>query len=184
MSETQQPKPSRGFSREMIVALSANAVSIITLLIFIYQTNLMREQQHISVWPYLEWLPSCCSEEFGAYIQVENKGIGPAAVQSVTVRLNGKEMNSVEELFTEAIGHNDFFYYTSTVESRVLAPGEKIKMIAIPDKETAFKVDSTLRRKGLEIEICYCSVYEDCWTCTGTSSTATKRCTRSEVIRF
>lgn len=184
MPETQQPQRSRGFSKEMIVALSANAVSIITLLIFIYQTNLMREQQHISVWPYLEWLPSCCSEEFGAYIQVENKGIGPAAVQSVTVRLNGKEMNSVEELFTEAVGHSNFDYYTSTVESRVLAPGEKIKMISIPDINWAVKVDSVLRRNGLEIEICYCSVYEDCWTCTGTSSMPTKRCTRSGVIKF
>ncbi len=93
MSEQQQPKFSWRFSKEMIVALSANAVSIITLLIFIYQTNLMREQQHVSVWPHLELLPSCCSEEFGGFLQVENKGIDPATVQSVTVKFKGKEVH-------------------------------------------------------------------------------------------
>ncbi|MBK7873554.1 MAG: hypothetical protein IPJ74_24265 [Saprospiraceae bacterium] len=184
MPEEPKPKSTWRFSKEMIVALSANAVSIITLLIFIYQTNLMREQQHVAVWPCLEWLPSCCTEEFGGYLQVENKGIGPAAVQSVNVQFKGKSVNSIDELFTMAVGHSNFEYYTSTVESRVLAPGEKIKMFTIPNLEWASKVDSVLRRNNFEVEICYCSVYMDCWKCRGTSNEPVKKCIRKEVINF
>ncbi|MEL7162471.1 MAG: hypothetical protein AAFN92_17065, partial [Bacteroidota bacterium] len=41
------------FKRENIVSISAICVSVLTLLVFIYQTNLIRQQQFLSVYPYL-----------------------------------------------------------------------------------------------------------------------------------
>lgn len=172
------------FSRDLLITLSANAVSIVTLLIFVYQTNLMRDQQHMSVWPYLEWLPSCCTVGVGGYLEIENKGVGPAIIQSVEVRYDSQEVKSVQELFTKAIGTDRFNYSTSTVDSRVMTPGETIRMYSISDINWAFQVDSILRRHNLEINICYCNVYKECWMCKGTSTEPTKKCPKREVVRF
>lgn len=161
-------KTPRKIKTESIVAFAAIFVSIATLMVYLYQAHIMQKQQHTSVWPYVEWLFNNEKNQF--YITVENKGIGPALIKSARLELNGKQMRGNSEFFKVLLGNSNFKFSNSTVEGRVLSPGEKVELFHIYDSAKARAVDSLLRNSSeheFSLFICYCSVYDDCWTTDG-----------------
>lgn len=154
---------------EVAVAFAAIFVSTATLFVYIYQARIMQTQQQVAVWPYVEWLPSW--GDHGFYVEVSNKGIGPALVKKVTIKLDGKEMSDLTELFQVLTDSSfqDFGY--STIQGRVLAAGEQMTAFVISDKEIANRIREELTKRNFEYEICYCSVFNDCWVSRGTKIT-------------
>lgn len=157
---------------EVVVAFSAIFVSIATLFVYMYQARIMQNQLHTSVWPYIEWLYSNAENEF--VITVENKGIGPAIIKDVTMKLDSAVVGSNSSLFKKLLGHSNFDFINSTVKGRVILPGEKVEMVHIYDSAAAHAVDSLLlwtnSKHTFELVICYCSVYDDCWKTDGTKA--------------
>lgn len=151
---------------ELVVAFAAIFVSTASLFVYLYQARIMQIQQHVSVWPYVEWLPSW--GDHGLYLEVTNKGIGPALVKKVTIKLDGKEVRNLSELFLHLTdsAFQDFGY--STVQGRVIAAGEQVRAFDIGDKATADRIREELNKRSFEYEICYCSVFNDCWVSRGT----------------
>jgi hypothetical protein len=89
----------------------------------------------------------------------------------VTIKLDGEEMNGLSELFqvlTDS-AFQDFGY--STIQGRVLAAGEQMQAFIISDKEIANRIREELTQRNFEYEICYCSVFNDCWVSKGTQIT-------------
>lgn len=160
---------------EFIVSFSAIFVSIATLFVYIYQARIMQKQQHTSVLPYVEWLYSNAGDEF--LISVENKGIGPAFVKGLTMKLDDQPVGSNSALFKKLLGTTSFSFINSTVDGRVISPGEKIELVHVYDSAQANAIDSLLLWNNsphkFSLEICYCSVYNDCWTTDGTHSKET-----------
>jgi hypothetical protein len=163
---TPSPVKTKTFSSELIVALAAIFVGVATLFVYIYQARIMQHQQYASVWPYIEWV-TYSSDTEGFFIQVENKGVGPAIIKSVKMKLNGKQLNDNQELFKAMIGIDDFDYDQSTVEGRVIAAREIIKPFFIPDSVIANKFNAAWKKNKFSLEICYCSIYGECWTSYG-----------------
>lgn len=157
---------------EMMVAFSAIFVSIATLFVYMYQARIMQNQLHTSVWPYVEWLYNNADNEFS--ITVENKGIGPAIIKEVTMKLDTQVVRSNSELFKILLGNSNFSFINSTVMGRVILPGEKVEMVHVYDSAAAKAIDSLLlwsnSKHTFELEICYCSVYDDCWKTNGTKA--------------
>lgn len=79
------------WNSERILSLSAMSISFITLIIFIYQTNLMSKQNYLSILPYLQISTSNDSENSSFSISVMNHGVGPAIIESVIFKPQGKE---------------------------------------------------------------------------------------------
>jgi hypothetical protein len=155
------------FKSQSIVAFAAIFVSIATLIVYLYQAHIMQRQQVTSVWPYLQWGFTDTAD--GVYIHLENKGIGPAIVKKVTLKLDGDEFKSFGKLF-EALGDTTFETYTySTVSNKVLAPGEAIRPFFVKDWRKGEELLEGLRTHSFEYLICYCSVYGDCWSSSGLS---------------
>lgn len=153
---------------EYLVAISAIFVSIATLAVYMYQARIMQNQQHTSVWPYVQWKYNNANNEFVVY--VENKGIGPGLIRDTQLTLDGKEMKSNSHLFRTLVGSSNFNYVNSTVEGVVISPGERIELFHIFDSAYAKKFDSLIVQNRLhqfKFTICYCSVYDDCWTSNG-----------------
>jgi hypothetical protein len=168
--ETDQPEVSpaknsrSAFKTEFIVALAAIVVSVMTMLVYIYQAKIMREQQHTSVWPYLEWIMSTGQ---GFSITVINKGVGPAIIKSTSFKLDGKPLNGVDELLTGIFGNIDSLSRSEiAIDNRVIAPSEQLEIFNIFDGPATRKIDRTIYRR-IEYEICYCSIYDECWTSKG-----------------
>jgi len=91
-------KSKKGFRSEHWVALTAIFVSLATLTVYIYQARLMQRQQHASVWPFVECMPSFY-EGVGLQYIAENKGVGPALIKKVTYTFAGNQTESLDSLF-------------------------------------------------------------------------------------
>jgi hypothetical protein len=178
------PKKAR-IKPEMIIALCATFVSIATLIVYIYQARvmirqaeIMQSQQHVSVWPFLETLITTMvstEKPDEAYYEIENKGIGPAIVKNVTIKVDGVVMKDNNELFESMIGKTDTLSISTTqVKNRVIAAGEKIRIFHIIGDDLVKRFAIAFQKKKFEYIVCYCSVYDDCWTSNGSKVTEGK----------
>jgi hypothetical protein len=76
-------------STDRLVSLSAMFIGLATLFIVVYQTQLQRAAQTASVLPYLMIALQANSES--TYITLRNTGVGPALIESVAIRYQGRE---------------------------------------------------------------------------------------------
>ncbi len=175
MQENEDVQNKKRLKPEMIIALCATFVSIATLVVYIYQARvmirqaeIMQSQQHVSVWPYLETLITTMvtsDKPDEAYYEIENKGIGPAIVKQVIIKVDDVVMKGNKEVFEAMIGKTDTLSISTTaVKSRVIAPGEKIRAFHIIGDDLVKRFAIAFQKKKFEYIICYCSVYDECWT--------------------
>jgi hypothetical protein len=78
------------WNTDKIVSLSAMAVGVGSLVIILYQTKLMREQQRASALPYL--MMAVQSNKDTTFLTLRNAGIGPAMLDDVRVRYKGQDL--------------------------------------------------------------------------------------------
>ncbi len=151
---------------ELLLAATAMVVSLSTLGVYLYQAKVMGEQQRTTVWPYLEWSTSNV-EDF--HISVRNKGVGPALVKRVVMRLDGKVVKHNHELIELTLGPQGSLkgWVNSALERRVLSPGEEVIPLRLLDRQEARAFEVQLGKRNFEMEITYASVYGDTWRCDG-----------------
>ncbi|MEX0315112.1 MAG: hypothetical protein AB3N18_13120 [Allomuricauda sp.] len=77
------------WNSERILSLTAMVISFITLIIFIYQTNLMSRQNYLSILPYLSLSISNSSADDHYSLSLKNYGVGPAILENVTIKHKG-----------------------------------------------------------------------------------------------
>lgn len=147
-------------SPEMIIAISALIVSLITAFASIYSAFIDRAYARSSVWPRVEIHRTYNNndEPYFSYI-VNNKGTGPAVIKYAKLSYENKPVKSwpsyLEMRSGRTIGHTQ-----SHIGSKVLSAGESIKPMETRDKEVAALLAD---KDGLHIELCYCSIYDECW---------------------
>jgi hypothetical protein len=148
-------------------SVMAVTISLLALAVGAYQTRLMQAQARASVWPWLSigYSVSDAGEKAGFMWQIENNGVGPARVESVTLSFDGKPLRrwaeALGQLYPEGIKGHD----TAEINGTVLPPNSNrdttIEALKILD---AAQVKTFLAaRDRFKMEICYCSVYDDCW---------------------
>lgn len=177
MEEIEDTKPQKQKNKldtGVIIGLTAIVINLITVSVYIYQANIMREQLHASSWPYLEWL-LIFNQETGLKLELTNNGVGPALIKDVQMKLNGKEVKP-DSLFIELLGTTAFPHLTSRVENRVLSSQSSIRPFQIVNQEWASKIFLKLNSSKFEFKVCYESIYGDKWATTGTSVTKGNSC--------
>ena len=175
-------------STDRILGVSAMLISLLTLIIFIYQTNIMREQSKLSVKPRLDFTTNQGGNDSIIIFQqvIENKGLGPAIIDSIYFRYNGKifSLDSEKLLSNQLPKLLDYGYLSQHATlggGTTLTPEEErsIYTYNLP----ASKLDSVLSYLNIgpdddgpfEIEVIYTSIYEDeLWKVTSNSSEPTK----------
>lgn len=161
------PRKGRRWGPEWLIALSAVLVSIATMGVSIYQARIMQGQQLASVWPYIEWTTTFSSNN-GVYLSVINKGVGPARINETHLFLDGKEIGDVREMLRILTnGQSDSLsIFGSAVDYRVLAPGEEVRLFHMTGKGIDIqKMIESFKR--VHYTVCYCSIYDQCWTSQG-----------------
>lgn len=157
----------RKFS-EYAVAATAFFVSVSSLFIYIYQSKIMAEQQQVAAWPYVEWYTSNLE---GYKLTVQNKGIGPAIVRKVSLKVDGKKLEGNGALIEAVMGNRDLRWINSELMNRVLSANETTTILTIPDPEQARDYQRRLAGRTFELDITYCSIYGRCWISTGFTTT-------------
>jgi hypothetical protein len=150
---------------EYLLAGVAFFVSVTTLFVYIYQARMMREQQHVSVWPYVEWHYSNVDDY---HISVRNKGVGPALIRKVEMRVDGQVVANNKAFVTAVLGPDwTLHYVNSTLEGCVMAAGEEITLFKIPDLKEGREFEKKKEAHDFQLTILYCSIYGDCWKVVG-----------------
>lgn len=160
---------------DLIIALMALVIGIGTMIVYVYQARIMSKQQHASVWPFLE--VSITQGQLGTYISVENKGVGPAIVKSTKIEVDSLtyQENQIDEIILKMVGKPLAHHYT-TVANRVMKSGEVIRLFHIENLQEAALLDSAMAKHTVRLSICYCSIYDECWTVSGNKITPCESC--------
>ena len=167
LESNSQSTLSRLARPEMLIALSAIIISLCALVVSLYETSLIRQEQRASVWPHLMVGPSFQSKRF--IFIVHNTGIGPARIRDVEVTVNGERVLNWVSMLEAITGVSDSFNLTySQINKRVIPPDDPFEMFSVSvgedgiDEELALLL--TRETEHYNISICYCSVYDECWT--------------------
>ena len=150
-------------------------ISLLTLIIFIYQTNIMRVQSRLSVSPRLTFFTSEDAKDSVLQISTEivNKGMGPAIIESIHIIHEGKEYDLDFGKFFEEIypGLKNFGSLTQSMtmsRGSTLSPNEVNRFFTY--KILPSKVEELMQYLGVKegdvpftIEVVYSSVYNEKW---------------------
>ena len=127
---------------DKLLSVAAVLVSLLTLGVFGYQTNLIRQQQYMSVYPHLSF-----SNKFSGSLQyqyvLKNDGIGPAMIDSVlVVGPNGKEYLDLVYYVDDVIPPEDsILYLHSNISSgKLIPPNVEIPLIQLVNHELLAKL--------------------------------------------
>ena len=140
-------------SPEMIVALSALLIGLVTAFTSIYSAFVDREYARASVWPRLEIFRSFNGNSSFSY-GVSNNGTGPALIKYAKVQDGSKYIKTWQEI--KAFQN----IRQSHISNRTLSPQNSITPVSYKgeDANSLVKADAVI-----SIELCYCSIYEECW---------------------
>lgn len=187
----------RGTRLAEVGSFAALALSVLALVTSAYQarlmqaqTELMQTQSRASVWPYVtigKNEDAIAGRESFTW-RVDNNGVGPAKIESVEVRLDGKAYRNWNDIFATLAPEQAFHAQTSSLNGIVLPPSlnreTTIEMVK-PDSPERAKVFIAAQQR-MAIEVCYCSVYDECWIARALkpSNEAVPRCETAGKVQF
>lgn len=163
MSSDPTP-PKQPSSINNYATIVAVILSIVAIAVSLLEVSAMRAQQRASVWPYLSVKQSYFNNRFS--LTIENKGVGPALMQSVDWRIGGEPVTDLDQLILDTVGEDLAFSYETYMVSNpaddVLAPGDVVTIFAVPTREDTMAFLSAVNGK-VTLNACYCSIHGDCW---------------------
>ncbi len=145
-----------------IVGASAGLIAVAALATAVYTAWITRQQQKMSVWPYIM---QANSDSGGVYNRlVRNAGLGPALVRSFELRLDGRPARDWGDVARRAGWQTPLRGSMSSDlgAGKVLMPGQTISLVTIPDSADWHRFRRTVVPR-LRTIVCYCSLYGDCW---------------------
>ncbi|MEQ3649248.1 hypothetical protein [Hyphomonas sp.] len=180
---------------EMLIAICAVLTSAIAVFIAWDQGRVMRAQQHGAVYPVvqIEGFVSSTAETASMGLRVSNSGVGPALIERVEMLKNGEPVESLKPYVDQLPpGYQQSW---ASLIGRAIAPGDEIIPLRVDwplDAVSIVQRDAAaLAWSEMDVEICYCSVFNKCWTAIGREmglsiarAERVKRCERSETDVF
>ncbi|MAQ00946.1 MAG: hypothetical protein CL586_02280 [Alteromonadaceae bacterium] len=164
---------------EMIIAFSALITSLAAVVVSIYSAYIDRSYAKASVWPSLLVARSWGQDRY-EYI-VLNQGNGPAIVHYAKLTVDGQIVNHWQQAFEQLLPDQPHSYLQSHIGTGVIRPGQQIQAMKTNDPETV----KTLLNASISAEICYCSIYDDCWLSAGVNAPiSVEKCDINEDERF
>ncbi len=159
------------WTSDKLVALSALSISLLTLVIFIRQTNIMEQQSHLSVMPYLMIEGSDQGLDKMYILDLVNHGVGPAIIVDRKISYKGTEYDlEFDEFLREHVEGMDSvkIISNSTVHRGLALPaGSTRTIIKIGGGATSYnhflKVLEQLSTPDFDYKITYKSIYDDRW---------------------
>ena len=164
------------WNSDKIVGLSAMSISVLTLVIFIYQTNLMSKQNYLSILPYLQISTSNDKAESTFSLDIKNHGVGPAIIESVIIYYKGEKHdlreydNYLYNFLRSEVPVLDSikFFSSSTIDKGIAIPANSnYNVFKILDSEKDYDLLTSslenLLKQGLYYEITYRSIQDERW---------------------
>ncbi|MGB5228607.1 MAG: hypothetical protein WBN55_10110 [Eudoraea sp.] len=164
------------WNSDKIVSLSAMSISVLTLIIFIYQTNLMSKQNYLSILPYVQISISNDTAKNTFSLDIKNHGVGPAIIESVIIYYKG-EKHDLREYDNYLYNYlksempvldSVKFFSTSSLDKGIAIPANtNYNVFKVLDSEKDYELIASsldkLVKQGLRYEIIYRSIQNERW---------------------
>ena len=188
-----EERTTRGASR--YDAIIATFVGVCALLVSGYTAHVQRQQVRAAVWPILQFDSSNAPIHF----TLANKGVGPAIIKDVIVKVDGEPVRNWVEVLEKLLGPGQHRYSENDMSGRVLSAGESMTIITPEDEANnpiAFDRSNPLwvkmnkERERVTVEICYSSTMGECWILRAggptsiSSTTQIRRCPSPSATTF
>lgn len=176
---------SRESLRSRYEAYGAGLVGLLALAVGMYTAYLQRQQTRAQVLPVvtLEW---GSGSEVALRILIQNKGTGPAFVRSSAFTVDGRPVrdwyeltDSMRKLAPTGAAPPAVDTHLGLIAGKTLAPGEasdalRVSAASRADASTEAAPMFATSATGVPLwvghvryEICYCSVFDECWVRAG-----------------
>ena len=175
-------------------AIIATLVGLCALCVSAYTAYVQRQQVRAAVWPILEF----DSGNGPIHFTLANKGVGPAIIRHVILKVDGQPAKNWKEALEKILGPGEHLGSESDMSGRVFAAGES-RTVFTPhdaennplnfDKSNPLWVKMNKERLRVSVEICYCSTLGECWTLRASglapsTTTEARHCPTSSAISF
>lgn len=180
-----QPHHRTGHKRlDVILALSAFLISLMSVVLGIENAVAMRKLVASNSWPFVNVGVSNGNATGGAALDllIQNKGVGPAKIKSLEVFYEGKPMRGEHALMRTMTGGKPVPILRSRVVGSVLSAKESVNFLSVVDQSVAPSdlVELAKLSDRISIRTCYCSAFDECWvmdrTVTPSKSTEVDEC--------
>ena len=198
---------------DLVLPIAALFVSFLSILIAWHHSEIMRDLVHqneriveAESLPYLQIYTSDLAADGRTpelRLSVQNEGVGPARIAEVTMIVNGQPVPDFNTLLDRCCapgllqasvsgakqfrGLRNGEVVMSKLRDRMIRPGDSVDAIEWPvtpaNQPIIDKVKAALLSPAANLSICYCSVFDDCWTRTDEDRrpTPVKQCTPAAI---
>jgi len=188
-----EEKQTRGASR--YDAIVATFIALLAVCVSGYTAYMQRQQVRAAVWPILQFDSSNAPD---IHFTLANKGVGPALIRNVIVKVDNQPVKNWDEAMKKLLGPGEHLFSESDMNGYVLAPNESLTVVTLHDannnplvfdKSNPLWVTMNKDRFRVTAEICYCSTLGECWTLragglTPGTTTETRHCPGRSEITF
>lgn len=159
-------------SSDKLLGLTAMVISLITLVIFVRQTNIMDEQSKMSVMPYI--VVELSDNKGGHQMQFNlvNHGVGPAIVDEFYLKYKGKIYRTEPYKFFKSVSPKmnslEFLNHTSIYKGIAIPAGGSINVFTVGANEVEYELFKTELAKirahsSFQLYFRYKSIYDNTW---------------------
>jgi hypothetical protein len=188
-----EQRETRGASR--YDAIIATFVGFLALCVSGYTAYMQRQQVRAAVWPILEFDSSNAPD---IHFTLANKGVGPAIIRHVIVKVDDQPVKNWKEALEKILGPGTHLGSESDMSGHVFAAGESMTLFTPHDAENnplTFNKSNPLwvqlnqDRNRVTVEICYSSTLGECWILraggsTPGTTTQTRHCPTTSATSF
>lgn len=174
-----EPRKSGNRMFDVAITICVLLVSVSSLIIAVVHSRTLERMADANVklveansWPYLDYGTGNVGGKDGTAIElrITNDGVGPAKIESAQLKWNGVAMANAIEFLQVCCGyHHDSSdrLWFDLITGRVLRPGETITFVTLPktanDAAAWDKLNLARLNRRLVVDVCYCSVFDECW---------------------
>ena len=144
---------------ETFIAVAALIVSISAVTVGLYEASLQRHHDRAEVWPRVEL--STFTTPTGASLSLENTGIGPAIIKSLTVSVDGKPQKNWSGVLQALLGTAPQAFNTTTVVEHGIRAGDRATMVGLRREDMPQNFWQQIGR--VAVTVCYASVFDEHW---------------------
>lgn len=157
-----------------IVGVPALLISLVVAYGTFVQAGATQRMQEAAAWPFVAYRTGNYTADGQRLINLSftNNGLGPALIGPVEVRFRGRIMRSPVDLLASCCGYKEnraMQLRTAPIVNVALRPGEEILFMSLPavtvNADMVDLLDAV--REDIQVRVCYCSIFEDCWTVEG-----------------
>jgi hypothetical protein len=156
---------------DLLLGVSAVSISFISLFLALANGRAMERLVQSNSWPFVQISSSNVESDGTPHFRLDivNKGVGPARIETLEVAYNGVPMSSPRAILNAMLGRTTVPPHPrviiSTIVHGVLAAKERISFLDVKPEDLSAEdyaaIDAALPK--LNFLACYCSVFDECW---------------------